>query len=80
MLTTEDNPFDPWTQYDLWREWDISHGYNLESYIATLIPMLTSASIEDRRSLTMLFKSMEKTRCRRLSPLERLRRRPPCVT
>nr|DAM92142.1 MAG TPA: hypothetical protein [Caudoviricetes sp.]DAR94812.1 MAG TPA: hypothetical protein [Caudoviricetes sp.]DAW05954.1 MAG TPA: hypothetical protein [Caudoviricetes sp.]DAY04134.1 MAG TPA: hypothetical protein [Caudoviricetes sp.] len=47
MLTTEDNPFDPWTQYDLWREWDISHGYNLESYIATLMPMLTSASIED---------------------------------
>nr|DAR66127.1 MAG TPA: hypothetical protein [Caudoviricetes sp.] len=33
MLTTEDNPFNPWTQYELWRRWDIDHGYNLESYI-----------------------------------------------
>ena len=37
MLTTEDNPFNPWTQYELWRRWDIDHGYNIESYIASLM-------------------------------------------
>ena len=47
MLTTEDNPFDPWTQYELWRKWDIEHGYNIESYIASLMPMLNESSIED---------------------------------
>nr|DAR66128.1 MAG TPA: hypothetical protein [Caudoviricetes sp.] len=47
MLTTEDNPFNPWTQYELWRRWDIDHGYNLESYIASLMPMLNDSSIED---------------------------------
>jgi hypothetical protein len=28
MLTTYDNPFDPWTQWDEWYVWDMTHGYN----------------------------------------------------
>lgn len=47
MLTTEDNPFSPWTEYEQWRRWDIDRGYNLESYIASLMPMLNESSIED---------------------------------
>jgi hypothetical protein len=27
MLTTVDNPFNPWTQFDEWRVFDESHGY-----------------------------------------------------
>lgn len=34
MLTTVDNPWDPWTRYDDWRQWDIAHGYNSESLLA----------------------------------------------
>ena len=47
MLTTEDNPFNPWTDYERWRRWDIDHGCNIESYIASLMPMLNDASAED---------------------------------
>ena len=28
MLTTVDNPFDPFTQFDEWLEFDLSKGYN----------------------------------------------------
>jgi len=27
MLTTVDNPFSPFTQYDAWQAWDEDHGY-----------------------------------------------------
>lgn len=33
MLTTLDNPFNPKTDYDKWRNWDISNGYNTEEYL-----------------------------------------------
>jgi uncharacterized Fe-S cluster-containing protein len=28
MLTTVDNPFNPFTHFDEWRVWDESHGYH----------------------------------------------------
>ncbi len=28
MLTTMDNPFDPFTQFREWNVWDQAHGYN----------------------------------------------------
>lgn len=33
MLTTVDNPFDPFTQFDEWLTWDVNHGYNTASYL-----------------------------------------------
>ena len=33
MLTTLDNPFNPKTDFDKWRNWDISNGYNTEEYL-----------------------------------------------
>ena len=33
MLTTLDNPFNPKKDYDKWRNWDISNGYNTEEYL-----------------------------------------------
>lgn len=34
MITTEDNPFDPRTDYLPWYQWDVSQGYNTCSYLA----------------------------------------------
>lgn len=34
MLTTLDNPFNPFTQYDEWYNFDTSKGYNTCSYLA----------------------------------------------
>lgn len=33
-VTTTDNPFDPFTQYDEWYRYDESHGYHLSEYVA----------------------------------------------
>ena len=34
MLTTTDNPYDPFDQYDLWYATDEQLGYNTPSYLA----------------------------------------------
>ena len=34
MLTTMDNPYNPWTEYEDWYLWDQQHGYNLPGYLA----------------------------------------------
>jgi len=28
MVSTVDNPFNPWTQFDEWYAWDEAHGYH----------------------------------------------------
>ena len=37
MLTTFDNPFDPFTQFDQWFAWDRQAGYNSPSLLARLV-------------------------------------------
>lgn len=34
MLTTVDNPYDPFEQYDLWESFDQENGYNTPSVLA----------------------------------------------
>jgi hypothetical protein len=34
MLTTYDNPFDPFTQWDEWYVWDMQSGYNTPGLLA----------------------------------------------
>lgn len=36
MLTTEDNPFSPVTQFDEWRAWDQAAGYHTLELLARL--------------------------------------------
>lgn len=36
LLTTTDNPFHPYTQYDMWRAYDEQMGYNSGSYLARI--------------------------------------------
>ena len=47
-LSTSDNPFNPFTQYDLWRGWDESLcQYNSNSYLARVAPEPLSLNDED---------------------------------
>lgn len=36
MLTTEDNPYDPFTQFEEWYAYDIQKGYNTCAYLARI--------------------------------------------
>ena len=36
MVTTTDNPYDPFTQFDQWYSFDILQGYNTCSYLARI--------------------------------------------
>lgn len=37
MLTTVDNPFDPFTQFDEWYSWDEAKGYRTSSFLARIV-------------------------------------------
>lgn len=37
MLTTVDNPYDPFTQYDEWYVWDTSNGYHTNAFLARIL-------------------------------------------
>jgi hypothetical protein len=37
MLTTTDNPFNPFTEYDEWFAYDVSKGYNTCAYLARIV-------------------------------------------
>lgn len=34
MLTTNDNPFNPYENFDSWYSFDVDHGYNTCSYLS----------------------------------------------
>lgn len=36
MLTTNDNPYNPFTQFDQWFLYDVSKGYNTCAYLARI--------------------------------------------
>lgn len=39
MLTTIDNPFDPFTQFREWYAFDVGNGYNSLAFLARLVNM-----------------------------------------
>lgn len=50
MLTTFDNPYDPFEQFSLWFLFDVEKGYNTCSYIARVINIqdgLSQKEIDD---------------------------------
>lgn len=49
MLTTEDNPFDPFTQFDEWYAFDVQKGYNTCAYLARISLTSPDLSDEDNR-------------------------------
>lgn len=52
MLTTLDNPYDPFTQWDEWYEFDTSHGYHTAAYVARQV--VSSDEISDADQLVAL--------------------------
>ena len=49
MLTTVDNPFDPFDQFDSWINFDMEKGYNSCSYLARIA--FTSDSLSDAENM-----------------------------
>lgn len=47
MLTTVDNPFDPFKQTDAWRSFDEDHGYFTANYLARIAKTNIEMSDED---------------------------------
>lgn len=45
MLTTVDNPFNPFTQFDEWLSYDSAQGYHTPSYLARVT--ITSDDLSD---------------------------------
>lgn len=54
MLTTMDNPFNPKTDYYLWKQWDTDNGYDTEEYIARLVSMDKNYDIDDHFMLNII--------------------------
>lgn len=48
MVTTTDNPFNPLTDFDLWREWDEDAGYYTLPYLARVTRTSDELSMSDQ--------------------------------
>lgn len=57
MLTTEDNPYDPFTQFDEWNAFDMQKGYNTCSYLARIA--YTSDDLSDLDNEIALTQAMK---------------------
>lgn len=49
MLTTVDNPFDPFTQFDEWYAWDEASGYHTTAFLARVVITSDELSEYDQR-------------------------------
>jgi hypothetical protein len=47
-LTTVDNPFDVFTQFDEWDAWDREHGYHTCAFLARVVRTSDELSITDQ--------------------------------
>ena len=65
LLTTIDNPYDPHTEWEKWRQFDESKGYNTSSYLARIAN--TSDELSDLDYLIEVERAID-TICR-LDPL-----------
>lgn len=74
MLTTVDNPFDPFTQFDEWLQYDIAAGYGTMEYLARVAKppeemsekdqdLVLEAAIEEivEENITGLYKKVSKS-------------------
>ena len=48
MLTTVDNPFNPFTRFDEWLEYDISMGYNTAAFLGRIAKVSNDLSQPDQ--------------------------------
>lgn len=52
MLTTIDNPYDPYTEYDQWLDWDHEHGYFTQEYMGRLANVAMDTDGDDLDAIT----------------------------
>lgn len=50
MLTTVDNPYDPFTQFDEWNAWDQRVGYHTMSFLARIVVTSDELSEADQNA------------------------------
>lgn len=50
-LTTTDNPYDPYVQFDQWFNYDESHGYHSCALLARCAPVFNDLSLTDYNEL-----------------------------
>ena len=48
MLTTIDNPYNPYTNYDAWYAYDLRMGYNTPGFLARIVITSTELSQDDQ--------------------------------
>lgn len=48
LLSTSDNPYNPWTSFDQWRIWDEAAGYNSLAYLARIVKSSDELSAVDQ--------------------------------
>lgn len=49
MLTTVDNPFDPFTRFDEWLEYDMRMGYHSSAFLARVVMFSNELSEPDQQ-------------------------------
>lgn len=57
MLTTKDNPFNPWTDYERWEVYDRDHGYFTPEYQARIA--ITSFDLTDEENNEIINQAIE---------------------
>ena len=50
MLTTYDNPYDPFTQFQHWFLYDCEKGYNSSSYLARIAQVTDAMTDEEKEA------------------------------
>jgi len=58
VLTTSDNPYNPKTNYDEWKQWDEDNGYYTESYVARMLDMEEEFEVDDELKLKTLLEKV----------------------
>jgi hypothetical protein len=48
MLTTIDNPFNPFTEFDKWYQWDTAAGYHTTSFLGRIVKTSDALSEADQ--------------------------------
>lgn len=49
MLTTIDNPYDPFTEFDMWYYYDETHGYHSSGLLARIVVLSEALSEADQQ-------------------------------
>ncbi len=58
FLTTIDNPYDPYEQFDQWYQYDLDHGYNSSGLLMRLAE--TSSQFTDNENAYEIEKAIDK--------------------